>query len=147
MAENTPIDAPQEPVAAQVHNDLQHKYDSTRRRLATLVENNRQLRADLDAAARNNRRMVDILNLTREEITTLKDSIADNAQPPFSFGTVLEVHEGREHNPEVELPAVARPSADILYSGRKMRTHISPLLSAAGRGTIYSGGIGYQSHG
>ena len=130
MAVNTPIDAPQEPVAAQVHNDLQHKYDSTRRRLATLVENNRQLRADLDAAARNNRRMVDILNLTREEITTLKDSIADNAQPPFSFGTVLEVHEGREHNPEVELPAVARPSADILYSGRKMRTHISPLLTS-----------------
>ncbi|GAA4109496.1 proteasome ATPase [Enteractinococcus coprophilus] len=129
MADNTPIEAPQEPVSAQVHNDLQHRYDSTRRRLATLVENNRQLRADLDAAARNNRRMVDILNLTREEITSLKDSIADNAQPPFSFGTVLEVHAGREHDPEVELPAVARPSADILYSGRKMRTHISPLLT------------------
>src|SRR5699024_3561718 len=61
--------------------------------------------------------------------TTLKDSIADNAQPPFSFGTVLEVHAGREHDPEIELPAVARPSADILYSGRKMRTHISPLLN------------------
>ena len=131
MADNTPIETPQEPVSAKVHGDLRHKYDSTRRRLATLVENNRQLRADLDAAARNNRRMVDILNLTREEIATLKDSIADNAQPPFSFGTVLEVHEGREHNPEVELPAVARPSADILYSGRKMRTHISPLLNAA----------------
>lgn len=130
MADNTPIETPQEPVSAKVHGDLRHKYDSTRRRLATLVENNRQLRADLDAAARNNRRMVDILNLTREEITTLKDSIADNAQPPFSFGTVLEVHEGREHDPEVELPAVARPSADILYSGRKMRTHISPLLNA-----------------
>lgn len=130
MADNTPIETPQEPVSAKVHGDLRHKYDSTRRRLATLVENNRQLRADLDAAARNNRRMVDILNLTREEITSLKNSIADNAQPPFSFGTVLEVHEGREHDPDIELPAVARPSADILYSGRKMRTHISPLLNA-----------------
>ncbi|GAA4472732.1 proteasome ATPase [Enteractinococcus fodinae] len=129
MADNTPIETPRESVSAQVHNDLRLKYDSTRRRLATLVEDNRQLRADLDTAARNNRRMVDILNLTRDEITTLKDSIADNAQPPFSFGTVLEVHPGREHNPDLELPAAARPSADILYSGRKMRTHISPLLN------------------
>lgn len=129
MADNTPIETPRESVSAQVHSDLRHKYDSTRRRLATLVENNRQLRADLDTAARNNRRMVEILNLTREEITTLKESIADNAQPPFSFGTVLQVHSGREHDPDRELPAVARPSADILYSGRKMRTHISPLLN------------------
>ncbi len=131
MADNTPIETPRDSVSAQAHSDLQQKFDSTRRRLATLVENNRQLRADLDTAARNNRRMVEILNLTREEISTLKDSIADNAQPPFSFGTVLEVHAGREHNPDVELPAVARPSADILYSGRKMRTHISPLLDPA----------------
>lgn len=131
MADNTPTETPRESVSAQQHRDLQQKYDSTRRRLATLVENNRQLRADLDTAARNNRRMVEILNLTRDDITTLKDSIADNAQPPFSFGTVLDVHGPREHNPDVELPAVARPSADILYSGRKMRTHISPLLDPA----------------
>ena len=131
MADNTPIETPRESVPAQDHRDLRHKYDSTRRRLATLVEDNRQLRTDLDTAARNNRRMVEILNLTRDEITTLKDAIAYNAQPPFSFGTVLEVHAGREHDPEIELPAVARPSADILYSGRKMRTYISPLLNPA----------------
>lgn len=131
MADQTPIETPREPISAQTHQELRHKYDSTRRRLATLVENNRQLRSDLDAAARNNRRMVDILNLTREEITSLKDSIADNAQPPFSFATVLEVHPGHEPDPEIELPAAARPSADILYSGRKMRTHISPLLNSA----------------
>lgn len=130
MAENTPIETPREPVSAQAHNVLRDKYDSTRRRLSTLVENNRQLRSDLDAAARNNRRMVDILNLTREEIATLKEAIEDNAQPPFSFGIVLEVHAGRDHNPDIELPSVARPSADILYSGRKMRTHISPLLDS-----------------
>src|SRR5699024_3826405 len=93
-------------------------------------ENNPQLRTDLDAAARNNRRMVEILNLTREEISDLKVSIADNAQPPFSFATLLQVHPEREHDPDVELPSVARPSADILYSGRKMRTHISPMLNA-----------------
>lgn len=130
MSEDTPFEATRESVSAEAHTDLRQKYDSTRRRLATLVENNRQLRADLDNASRNNRRMVDILNLTREEITDLKESIDDNAQPPFSFATVLAVHAGREHNPEVELPAVARPSADILYSGRKMRTHISPMLSS-----------------
>lgn len=128
LSDNAPIETPQESVSAATHKDLQQKYDSTRRRLATLVEDNRQLRADLDTASRNNRRMVEILNLTREEITDLKDSIADNAQPPFSFATVLHVHAGREHNPDVELPSVARPSADILYSGRKMRTHISPML-------------------
>ncbi|WP_022870784.1 proteasome ATPase [Yaniella halotolerans] len=130
MSDNAPIETPRESVSAEVHTDLQQKYDSTRRRLATLVENNRQLRADLDAASRNNRRMVDILNLTREEITDLKDSIADNAQPPFNFATVLEVHAGREHDPALELPSVARPSADVLFSGRKMRTHISPMLSS-----------------
>ena len=130
MSENAPIGTPQESVSAETHRDLQHKYDSTRRRLATLVEDNRKLRADLETASHNNRRMVDILNLTREEIADLKDSIADNAQPPFSFATVLGVHTAREHNPDLELPAVARPSADILYSGRKMRTHISPILKA-----------------
>lgn len=130
MSDNTPIETPQESVSAAIHRDLQQKYDSTRRRLATLVEDNRQLRADLETAARNNRRMVDILNLTREEISDLKQSIEDNAQPPLSFATVIAVHAGREHDPEVELPSVARPSADILYSGRKMRTHISPLLNA-----------------
>lgn len=129
MADNRPVEIPGESATGQDHQDLRTKYDSTRRRLATLVEINRQLRADLDAAARNNRRMVDILNLTRDEITTLKDSIADNAQPPFSFGTVLEVHAGRQHDPQRELPAVARPSADILYSGRQLRTHISPLIA------------------
>src|SRR5699024_3903260 len=116
--------------SAELHTYLQQKYDSTRHRLATLVENNRQLRADLDAASRNNRRMVDIPNLTRDEITDLKDSIADNAQPPFNFATVLEVHAGREHDPAIELPSVARPAADVLFSGRKMRTHISPMLSS-----------------
>lgn len=130
MSDNAPIETPQESISAEVHTNLQQKYDSTRRRLATLVENNRQLRVDLDTASRNNRRMVEILNLTREEITDLKDSIADNAQPPFSFATVLEVHAGREHDPSIELPSVARPAADILYSGRKMRTHISPMLSS-----------------
>ena len=129
MSDNTPIETPRGSVSAETHHDLRQKYDSTRRRLATLVEDNRQLRTDLDAAARNNRRMVEILNLTREEISDLKESIADNAQPPFSFATLLQVHPEREHNPDIELPAVARPSADILYSGRKLRTHISPMLS------------------
>lgn len=130
MSDNTPIETPRESDSAETHQDLRQKYDSTRRRLATLVEDNRQLRADLDSAARNNRRMVEILNLTREEISDLKESIEDNAQPPFSFATVIAVHAGREHDPDVELPSVARPSADILYSGRKMRTHISPMLNA-----------------
>lgn len=129
MSDDASTETPEGSASAEAQQDLRHKYDSTRRRLATLVEDTRQLRADLDTASRNNRRMVEILNLTREEISDLKDSIADNAQPPFSFGTVLEVHAGRDHDPDVEVPAAARPSADMLYSGRKMRTHISPMLN------------------
>src|SRR5699024_6838295 len=130
LSDNTPIETPRDSDSAETHHDLRQKYDSTRRRLANLVENNRQLSTDRDAAARNKRRMVEILKVNGEEISDLKESIADNAQPPFSFATLLQVHPEREHNPDVELPAVARPSADILYSGRKLRTHISPMLNA-----------------
>lgn len=107
---------------------LQNQLSSTKKRLATLVEKNRELRSDLSTAARNNKRMVEILNLTREEITTLKASLERAAEPPFNFATVLEVHPERAPVEGKEIQAVTEASADILYSGRKIRTHISALL-------------------
>lgn len=108
--------------------DLQRQYDAAQRRLATLVEKNRGLQQELSTASRNNRRMVELLNTTREEITTLKDALAQSAEPPFSFATVLEVHEARTPQEGREVEATCQNAVDLMYNGRKIRTGVSPLI-------------------
>lgn len=129
MSDREPFEPSHEGFSDRAHSELKNRYEATRRRLTKMMEDNRELRTEVSTAARNNRRMVELLNHTREEISALKESIADNAQTPFNFATVLALHLAREHDPDRELPSTTRPSADILYSGRKIRTHISPLIS------------------
>lgn len=119
-----------EPARVDSATTAEQQLSSMRRRLGSLVEKNRQLRHDIDAASRNNRRMVEMLDLTREQIATLKQSIEDAALPPFNFATVLQYHPARQAVEGTELAATTRASVDVLYNGRKLRTHLSPLLDA-----------------
>lgn len=107
---------------------LQRQFDATKRRLATLVEKNRQLRSEINTATRNNKRMVELLNTTREEISSLKAALDQQAEPPFGFATVLEVHQSRSPVEGVEISAATQGGIDVIYNGRKLRTSLSPLI-------------------
>lgn len=109
---------------AQLTNQL----DAAKRRAATLVEKNRTLEYQLETAARNNRRMVDLLETTREEITTLKAALELDGETPFSVGTVLAVHEKRPAVEGVEIAATVEPGVDIIQNGRRLRVAVSPLI-------------------
>lgn len=117
-------------------SELQRQFDATKRRLATLVEKNRQLRSEMNTAARNNRRMVELLNTTRDEITTLKQALDLTAEPPFGYATVLEIHDKREPVEGVEIAAATQGGVDVIYNGRKLRTSLSPLVD---RSNVTSG--------
>ena len=109
---------------AQLLNQL----DAAKRRAATLVEKNRTLEYQLETAARNNRRMVDLLEATREEITVLKAALELDGETPFSYATVLAVNEKRDAVDGVEIDATVEPSVDIIHNGRKLRVNASPLI-------------------
>ncbi|MFC4369675.1 proteasome ATPase [Citricoccus nitrophenolicus] len=107
---------------------LTRQLEAARRRASTLVEKNRTLEYQLETASRNNRRMVDLLEQTRQEITTLKAALELDGEAPFSFATVLEVHQAREPVEGNEISAAVQGGVDVLHNGRRLRVAVSPLL-------------------
>ncbi|MDO4238623.1 proteasome ATPase [Micrococcus sp.] len=107
---------------------LQHQLDAAQRHGAQLSERRREARAQLDVAARNNRRMVDLLEATRGEITTLKEALDATTKPPFTFARLESVLPPREPVEGVETGAVVRGGADVVQNGRRLRVSVSPLL-------------------
>ncbi|MFC7402345.1 proteasome ATPase [Citricoccus sp. GCM10030269] len=114
-----------------VESSLKNQLEAAQRRLSTLTEKNRTLEYQLDTAARNNRRMVDLLEATREEIKTLKAALELDGEAPFSFATVREVHPAREAIEGVEIAATVQGGVDVLHHGRRIRVGVSPLLDPA----------------
>ncbi|HEY4616050.1 MAG TPA: proteasome ATPase, partial [Citricoccus sp.] len=110
---------------------LAAQLDSAQRRAATLVEKNRTLEYQLETAARNNRRMVELLESTRDEITVLKKALEMDGEAPFTFATVLQVHPAREAVEGVEIAATVQGGVDVLHNGRRIRVAVSPLLDEA----------------
>ena len=100
------------------------------RRDSARIEADR-LRRQLEAAARNNRRMVELLEATRQEITELKQALETATTPPFTVATLLAVHAPRAARTGVEAEAVARGGADVVQNGRRLRVGISPLVDPA----------------
>ena len=100
------------------------------RRDSSRIEADR-LRRQLEAAARNNRRMVELLEATRQEITELKQALETATTPPFTVATLLAVHAPRAARTGVEAEAVARGGADVVQNGRRLRVGISPLVDPA----------------
>ena len=107
---------------------LRHQLDSAQRHAAQLSERRRAAQAQTDAAARNNRRMVELLEATRAEITTLKETLDATTHAPFTFATLEAVHAPRPPHAGVETGAIVRGGADVVQNGRRLRVAVSPLL-------------------
>ena len=98
---------------------LRHQLQSAQRHAAGLSERRRAAEAQTQTAARNNRRMVELLEATRAEITTLKENLDAVTHPPFTFATLEAVHAPREPEEGVETGAVVRGGADVVQNGRR----------------------------
>lgn len=110
---------------------LRHQLQSAQRHAAGLSERRRAAEAQTQTTARNNRRMVELLEATRAEITTLKENLDAVTHPPFTFATLEAVHAPRDPEEGVETGAVVRGGADVVQNGRRLRVTVSPLLDAA----------------
>jgi proteasome-associated ATPase len=78
------------------------------------------LQTSLTTLSTQNERLVRTLKEAREQIVTLKKEVDRLAQPPSTFGLILDVAE--------------EGSVDILTGGRKMRVAVSPSVEPASLG-------------
>ncbi len=76
-----------------------------------------QLQTSLTTLSTQNERLVRTLKEAREQIVTLKQEVDRLAQPPSTFGLILEIPE--------------EGTVDILTGGRKMRVAVSPSVDSA----------------
>lgn len=101
---------------------LQREIRTLRERLALSSHSNagdlqqqvRQLQASVGTMSAQNERLVRTLKEAREQIVNLKGEVDRLAQPPASYGIVIETHDDA--------------TADILSSGRKLRVAVSPSI-------------------
>lgn len=103
----------------------------TQRHMAMLRDQKRNLDKQLSGLNAQNEKLVRLLNASRQEIVTLKKTIAAEAEAPATFATILQVNHGRQPVGEATGtgPVVTGPTVDVLAAGRKMRVALSPLVS------------------
>ncbi len=65
----------------------------------------------------------------KQEILRLKNALDQEGQPPYSFGTVLQLNPKRQPSAGNSGQAATEESVDIFNAGRKMRVGISPLVN------------------
>ena len=101
------------------------------RQMAMLRDQKRNLDKQLSALGSQNEKLVRLLNASRQEIVTLKKTLAAEAEPPATFATILQVNHGRQPVGEAtgDGPVVTGPTVDVLAAGRRMRVALSPLVS------------------
>ncbi|WP_369699564.1 proteasome ATPase [Nesterenkonia sp. Act20] len=126
MSEQTGNEAPQQSREAQ---QLQNRLNQAHRQLDTLRSRAKQLETQLQSAGRNNQRMVDLLETTRNEISELRNALQADGQAPFTFGTVIGYRPAHEQVTGREIQATTVAGVDILQAGRKLRVSLSPLIT------------------
>ncbi|MCO4250020.1 proteasome ATPase [Pseudarthrobacter raffinosi] len=117
----------------------------------------RHIDRQLAAATQNNAKLVSMLEAAKAEILRLKNALDQEGQPPYSFGTVLQLNPRRLPSPGNSGQAATEESADIFNAGRKMRVGISPLVNinqlAVGQEVLLNeallivAGLGYERAG
>ena len=90
---------------------------SSRANAGELQQQVRQLQASVGTLSAQNERLVRTLKEAREQIVNLKGEVDRLAQPPASYGLIVETHHDA--------------TADILSSGRKLRVAVSPSIEPA----------------
>src|SRR5450830_396746 len=128
----------------------------TERQINILRDKLRHIDRQLAAATQNNAKLVGMLETAKAEILRLKSALDQEGQPPYSFGTVLQLNPKR-HAPAGGGQAVTEESVDIFNAGRKMRVGISPLVNisqlAVGQEVLLNeallvvAGLGYERAG
>jgi proteasome-associated ATPase len=127
------------------------------RQVNILRDKLRHIDRQLAAATQNNAKLVSMLETAKAEILRLKNALDQEGQPPYSFGTVLQLNPKRQPSPGSSGQAATEESADIFNAGRKMRVGISPLVNinqlAVGQEVLLNeallivAGLGYERAG
>ncbi|WP_427175089.1 proteasome ATPase [Arthrobacter sp. 92] len=99
------------------------------RQVNVLRDKLRHIDRQLAAATQNNSRLVGMLETAKAEILRLKNALDQEGQPPYSFGTILQLNPKRQPSAGNSGMAATEESVDIFSAGRKMRVGISPLVN------------------
>ena len=97
------------------------------RQVNILRDKLRHIDRQLAAATQNNTKLVAMLETAKAEILRLKNALDQEGQPPYSFGTILQLNPRRQAAGSGQ--AATEESVDIFNAGRKMRVGISPLVN------------------
>jgi proteasome-associated ATPase len=127
------------------------------RQVNVLRDKLRHIDRQLAAATQNNAKLVSMLEAAKAEILRLKNALDQEGQPPYSFGTILQLNPRRMPSAGNSGQAATEESADIFNAGRKMRVGISPLVNinqlAVGQEVLLNeallivAGLGYERAG
>ncbi|MBT2522056.1 proteasome ATPase [Arthrobacter sp. ISL-28] len=127
------------------------------RQVNILRDKLRHIDRQLAAATQNNSKLVAMLETAKAEILRLKNALDQEGQPPYSFGTILQLNPRRQPTPGSSGQAATEESVDIYNAGRKMRVGISPLVNmnqlAVGQEVLLNeallvvAGLGYERAG
>lgn len=107
---------------------LAERLQMTERQVNVLRDKNRNLDKQLAGLSGNNQRLVALLETTREQIITLKAALEKDGETPFSYGTVVSKHPRQHPEPGTGIESTGVQAVDVIYSGRKMRVAVSPLM-------------------
>jgi len=107
---------------------LAERLQMTERQVNVLRDKNRNLDKQLAGLSGNNQRLVALLETTREQIINLKAALEKDGDTPFSYGTVVAKHPRRHPEPGAGIESTGVQAVDVIYSGRKMRVTVSPLM-------------------
>ena len=107
---------------------LAQRLEMTERQVNVLRDKNRNLDRELATFRGNNQRLAALLETTREKIIGLKTALEKDGDTPFSHGTIVALHPRQHPQPGTGIESTAVQSVDVIYSGRKMRVAVSPLL-------------------
>jgi proteasome-associated ATPase len=127
------------------------------RQVNILRDKLRHIDRPLAAATQNNSKLVGMLETAKAEILRLKNALDQEGQPPYSFGTILQLNPKRQPTAGNSGQAATEESVDIFNAGRKMRVGVSPLVNmnqlAVGQEVLLNeallvvAGLGYERAG
>ncbi|QCO98645.1 proteasome ATPase [Arthrobacter sp. 24S4-2] len=127
------------------------------RQVNILRDKLRHIDRQLAAATQNNSKLVGMLETAKAEILRLKNALDQEGQPPYSFGTILQLNPKRQPTAGNSGQAATEESVDIFNAGRKMRVGVSPLVNinqlAVGQEVLLNeallvvAGLGYERAG
>src|SRR6476661_9487719 len=120
-------DRPEPVVAGEVDRYAAAELSVAERQVNILRDKLRHIDRQLAAATQNNSKLVGMLETAKAEILRLKNALDQEGQPPYSFGTILQLNPRRQATGSGQ--AATEESVDIFNAGRKMRVGISPLVN------------------